>query len=167
MTPLPRPLLTPLLALVWAMLWGDYSSGTLAFGLALGLILPLCLPRPTLRNKPRARLNFLFRLVKISEFTVIVAWDILTSSVIVAIAILLRRNASLAPCFVTVPLALTRPQAITLLAATITLTPGTLTADLAADGRSLLIHCLDAPDPAAVRDQIKSRYETRIMEFME
>ena len=31
-----------------------------------------------------------------------------------------------------------------------------------ADGRSLLIHCLDATDADAVRDDIKSRYEARL-----
>ena len=37
-----------------------------------------------------------------------------------------------------------------------------VTADIAADGRALLIHCLDAPDPDAVRDDIKARYEARL-----
>ena len=49
-----------------------------------------------------------------------------------------------------------------MLANSITLTPGTLTADISADGRALLIHCLDAPDPEAVRDDIKARYESRL-----
>ena len=42
------------------------------------------------------------------------------------------------------------------------MTPGTLTADLSADGRLLLVHALHAPDPDAVRDEIKSRYEARL-----
>jgi multicomponent K+:H+ antiporter subunit E len=36
------------------------------------------------------------------------------------------------------------------------MTPGTLTADFSADGRALLIHSLHAPDPDAIRDEIKS-----------
>ena len=59
------------------------------------------------------------------------------------------------------------PEAITVLASTITLTPGTVSADMSNHGHSLLVHCLDAPDPAAVRDEIKERYERRLMEIFE
>ena len=45
--------------------------------------------------------------------------------------------------------------------------PGTVTADMSADGRSLLVHCLDATDADAIRDDIKSRYETRLMRIFE
>ena len=54
-----------------------------------------------------------------------------------------------------------------MLAATITLTPGTVTADMSACGRALLIHSLHAPDPDAVRDEIKSRYEARLKRIFE
>ena len=47
-------------------------------------------------------------------------------------------------------------------AGTITLTPGTLTAEFSADSKTLLIHALHAPDPDAIRDDIKSRYEARL-----
>jgi multicomponent K+:H+ antiporter subunit E len=47
------------------------------------------------------------------------------------------------------------------------MTPGTVTADMSADGRSLLVHCLDATDADAIRDDIKSRYETRLMRIFE
>jgi len=42
-----------------------------------------------------------------------------------------------------------------------------VSSDVAADGRSLLVHCLDAPDPDAVRDEIKTRYEARLKEIFE
>jgi multicomponent K+:H+ antiporter subunit E len=64
--------------------------------------------------------------------------------------------------FITVPIDLDSPEAITLLAGTITMTPGTVTADISSNGRALLIHSLHAPDPDAVRDEIKSRYEARL-----
>ena len=64
--------------------------------------------------------------------------------------------------WITVPVDLPCPEAIALLAGTITLTPGTLTAEFSADNRALLIHALHAPDPDATRDEIKSRYETRL-----
>jgi len=61
-----------------------------------------------------------------------------------------------------VPLDLETPEAITALAATITLTPGTVTSDLSADGRTLLVHCLDLADADAEVARIKDRYEKRI-----
>ena len=54
-----------------------------------------------------------------------------------------------------------------MLAGTITMTPGTLTADISACGRALLVHCLDTDDPDAVRDEIKQRYERRLKEIFE
>jgi multicomponent K+:H+ antiporter subunit E len=57
------------------------------------------------------------------------------------------------------------PEAITMLAGTITLTPGTVSADLSDEGHSLLVHVLHTEDPDAVRDDIKSRYEARLKEI--
>ena len=62
-------------------------------------------------------------------------------------------------------MALTSPEAITVLAGSITMTPGTVSADLAADGRSLLVHGLDVPDPEALVAEIKTRYEARLLEI--
>jgi multicomponent K+:H+ antiporter subunit E len=81
--------------------------------------------------------------------------------------ILFKANANTKPAWVTIPLDLRTPEAITVLAGTITMTPGTVSSDLSADGRSLLVHCLDAPDPNAVRDDIKARYERRLKEIFE
>lgn len=153
---LPHPGLTVLLTLTWLMLVNDFKWGSLVFGAFLGVILPvLTAPywpdRPRIRNWPAA-----------VGYLGIVIWDILKSNVSVALIVLFRPRAGLRPAWITIPLDLDTPEAITVLAGTITLTPGTVTADLSADGRALLIHCLDAPDPDAVRDDIKARYETRL-----
>ena len=66
-----------------------------------------------------------------------------------------------------IPLELRSPEAIAVLAGTITMTPGTVSADLSSDGRSLLVHCLDAADPDDVVASIKSRYERRLKEIFE
>jgi multicomponent K+:H+ antiporter subunit E len=68
---------------------------------------------------------------------------------------------------VTVPLDITSPEAITTLAGTITMTPGTLSADVSADGRALLVHCLDTGDPEATVAAIKRRYEDRLRRIFE
>jgi len=47
------------------------------------------------------------------------------------------------------------------------MTPGTVSSDIAADGHSLLVHCLNAEDPDAVVADIKQRYERRLKEIFE
>jgi len=83
----------------------------------------------------------------------------------VARLILFRRSDQLRVRWVTLPLELRSPEAITVLAGTITMTPGTVSCDLSADGRSLLVHCLDAPDAEEAVRQMKVRYEARLKEI--
>ncbi len=156
---LPHPLLTLLLTVIWLMLMNNVSLGALVFGLILGIIIPIVTApywpdRPVLRNWPM-----------VAEYVLVVLWDIVVANVVVAKTILFKRNADLRPAWVTVPLDLRSPEAITILAGTITMTPGTVSSDIAADGRAILVHCLDAPDPDAVRDEIKHRYERRLKEI--
>jgi len=158
---LPHPLLTIALTLIWAMLWNDFSGGTLAFGLLLGVGLPLYTSR-WWPGRPRVK-----NPAMMAEFLCIVLWDILKSNLVVAKAVVFRANGDLKPAWISIPLDLTSPEAITLLAGTITMTPGTLSAEITNAGSTLLIHCLDAPDPDAVRDEIKTRYEARIKEMFE
>ena len=67
--------------------------------------------------------------------------------------------------WIVIPLELRQPEAITVLAGTITLTPGTVSADLSDEGHSLLVHVLHTDDPDAERDAIKNRYERRLLEI--
>lgn len=158
---LPHPLLTLLLVAVWQMLVNYISLGTLVFGLILGIIIPLV----TAPYWPdRARLKNPGMIV---EFVLVVLWDIVVANIVVARTILFTRNEDMRSTWITVPLDLKTPEAITVLAGTITMTPGTVSSDISADGRSLLIHCLDAPHPDTVRDTIKQRYERRLKEIFE
>jgi len=157
----PHPLLTLLLVAVWQMLVNYISLGTLVFGLILGIVIPLV----TAPYWPdRARLK---NPAMIVEFVLVVLWDIVVANVVVARTILFRRNEDMRSTWITVPLDLRTPEAITVLAGTITMTPGTVSSDVSADGRSLLVHCLDAPHPDTVRDTIKHRYERRLKEIFE
>ena len=155
----PHPFLTVLLAVVWILLQGSLSAGMAVFGVILGIIIP----RITANwwpDRPQG-----FKLGRMIAYMVLVIWDILVANVQVAWIILTRRNSKLRPAWVLIPLDLRSPEAITVLAGTITLTPGTVSADLSDNGHSLLVHALDAPDPDAVRDEIKQRYEARLKEI--
>lgn len=152
----PHPRLALLLTLIWLVLVGQPGLGSLVLGGVLGVLIahltaPYWPGRPSEPNLPR-----------LAAYVALVGLDIVISNLVVARLVLLVPNARLRPAWVSVPLELTSPEAIAVLAATITLTPGTVCADLAGDGRALLIHCLHAPDPDAVRTAIKARYEARL-----
>ncbi|TFL18899.1 Na+/H+ antiporter subunit E [Jannaschia formosa] len=155
----PHPLLSLTLLLVWIGLVNKFTLGNLILGLALGLIIPM-ITAPYWPNRPR-----LARPVRIAEYVAIVLWDIVVANFQVAMIILLRKEPDIRSHWITVPLRLTSPEAITVLAGTITMTPGTVSATLAADASAILVHCLHTDDPNAVRDEIRSRYESRLLEI--
>lgn len=157
----PHPYLTLLLTLVWQLLSNGLSLNSLLFGLFLGIVIP-ALTHPYWPNRPKLR-NW----PKVAEYILVVLWDIIMANFTVARIVLFKPDGARKPAWVRIPLELRSPEAITVLAGTITMTPGTLTADLSAQGHSLLVHCLDAEDPDAVRDEIKSRYERRLKEIFE
>lgn len=157
----PHPLLTLLLAVVWIMLQNKVSAGMVVFGLILGVIIPVLTAR-WWPDRPDE-----MRLVPMLKYIILVCWDILVANVQVAWIILTKSNDQMKPNWVIIPLELKSPEAITILAGTITLTPGTVSADLSNEGHSLLVHALDAEDPDAVRDEIKDRYERRLLEIFE
>lgn len=156
---IPHPLLTLLLAVVWTLLQNDVTAGMVVFGVILGVIIPW-VTSPWWPDQPKG-----FRMGRMIAYAGVVLWDILVANVEVAWIVLTRPNSTLRPAWVVVPLDLRQPEAITVLAGTITLTPGTVSADLSDDGRSLLVHALDTDDPDAVRDDIKHRYERRLKEI--
>ncbi len=157
---LPHPLLTPILAVIWLLLNNSISPGHILLGVLLGWLIPLF----TLRFWPEA--ISIRRPWVLLRFLLLVLHDIITANLAVAWRIL-RRPEHLQPAFIEVPLALESDLAISFLANTICLTPGTVSAQLSQDRRTLLVHALDAPDPAAVLASIKSRYEAPLKEVFE
>ncbi len=153
---MPHPLLTLILTIVWTLLQNDISAGMIVFGLILGIVIPwgtsIWWP-----DRPMG-----FHPGRMVIYSIIVLWDIIVANLEVAWIVLTVPNAKLKPAWIMVPLDLRLPEAITLLAGTITLTPGTVSADLSDEGHSLLVHVLHTDDPDAVRDEIKERYENRL-----
>ena len=157
----PHPLLSFWLTITWLALVNKVTLGNLILGAVFGIVVALATAaywpgRPTIR-----------RPLKGAEYILLVLWDICVANVQVAMIILFKRNKDLTSHWVTVPLELTSPEAITVLAGTITMTPGTVSAVLSANGTSILVHCLHTDDPDAVRDEIKKRYERRLKEIFE
>ncbi|MEI2685159.1 MAG: Na+/H+ antiporter subunit E [Cypionkella sp.] len=152
----PHPYLSVLLVIIWMLLVDRLAIGSLVMAFVLATLIPI-LTEDYWPN--RAIVKHPLRLV---FYLAMVLWDVVLANIQVAAIILFKPNDKIASKWITVPLDLKTPEAISLLAGTITMTPGTLTADMSADGKALLIHALHAPDPDAFRDEIKSRYERRL-----
>ena len=156
---MPHPLLTLILAVVWILLQNEFSAGMAVFGVILGILIPW-VTSVWWPDTPKG-----FRLGKMVGYSFIVIWDIVIANIQVAWIVLTVPNSKLKPEWIVVPLELKQPEAITVLAGTITLTPGTVSADLSDEGHSLLVHVLHTDDPDGVRDEIKDRYERRLLEI--
>lgn len=155
---LPHPGLSVLLVTMWVVMVNDVTFGTLFLGLVFGFLVPL-FTAPWWPGRPDVRFGPAF------VYVGIVLWDIVVANFHVAAIILFRPNRDLRPAWLTIPLELTTPEAITVFAGTISLTPGTVSADISACGNYLLVHALDAPDPAAEVAKVKARYEARLKEI--
>jgi len=157
---LPHPLITLALTAVWLLLVNSMDSGQMVLGLALGWAIPLF----TLRFWPETlRIH---RPLALPRFIVRVLGDIVVANLNVA-RLILGRPERLRPAFVLVPLVLKSDLAISLLANTICLTPGTVSSRLSLDRRYLLVHTLDTADPDELVANIKARYEAPLQEIFE
>lgn len=155
---LPHPGLSVLLVAMWMVMVNDLTFGTLFLGLVFGIGVPI-FTAPWWPGRPYVR--FLPALAYVG----VVLWDIIVANFEVAAIVLFKPNHALRPAWLTIPLELTTPEAITVFAGTISLTPGTVSADVSACGRFLLVHALHAPDPASEVAKVKARYESRLKEI--
>ncbi len=158
---LPHPLLTLLLVIAWCLVANSASLNNILLGAILGVAIPL-LTAAYWPDAPRG-----FRAGRMLVYVAIVVWDIIVANFQVAWIVLSKQNRAMRSTWVTIPLELRTPEAITILAGTITLTPGTVSADLSDRGHALLVHALDAESAEEVRDEIKQRYERRLKEIFE
>lgn len=152
----PHPGLSVMLVVVWLLLANSVTVGGLLLGIVLGTVVPL-VTAPFWPDRPRLRYGW-----SLVDYLAVVVWDIAIANFQVARLILFRRNRDLRSHWLVIPLELRSPEAITALAGTISLTPGTVSADVSSDGRSLLVHALDVSDEAAEVERIKTRYERRL-----
>ena len=154
---LPHPALSAMLLIVWLLMANHITVGGIVLGGIFALILPK-FTQPFWPDRPRMRFRRAFL-----GYLAIVLVDIVVANFEVAAIILFKPTRDLRPAWLTIPLDLASPEAITVFAGTISLTPGTVSADVSACGRYLLVHALHAPDPAAEIAKVKARYEARLM----
>jgi multicomponent K+:H+ antiporter subunit E len=153
---LPHPGLSAMLLIVWLLMANSITIGGILLGGLFALVLPK-VTQPFWPDRPRMRFGR-----ALLGYVAIVLFDIVVANLQVAWLILFRRTRDLRVRWLVVPIDLATPEAITMLAGTISLTPGTVSSDVSADGRYLLVHALDVADGAAEVARIKSRYEARL-----
>ncbi len=158
---IPHPFLSLTLVFVWLALVNKFTLGNLLLGILFGIVIPM-LTAPYWPDRPKIR-----HPLKGLEYVLVVLWDIVVANVQVAAIVLFKREQDIHSKWIVVPLDVTSAEAITVLAGTITMTPGTVSTMLSADGASILVHCLHTDDPDAVRDEIKNRYERRLKEIFQ
>lgn len=157
---MPHPLLTLALLILWLLLVNQLSAGHIVLGALLGWLISFV----TSRFWPeQIRIRHPLTLLR---YLLILIVDIVRGSFHVA-HLILRGPAGLRPAFVRVPLVLQTDLAISLLANTISLTPGTVSALLSADRRTLIVHVLDTGDADALVAIIKQRYEVPLKKIFE
>ncbi len=160
---LPSPLLSLALLVTWLMLNESASAGHLLLGAALALALPW-LTRAWRPDVPRVG-----RVTTAMKLAGTVLTDIVKSNIVVA-RLILGDERRITPRFVWVPLSIRDAHGIVALAGVVTMTPGTLSADLSDDHRHLLVHAFDVDDDAAqaaLIADIQARYEAPLIRIFE
>lgn len=155
----PHPLLSLVLLCIWLLLHNTLAPGHILLGGALAILIPFASsafwPERVCIRRPGLLLKFVARVVL----------DIVTANLLVARWIL-GDNRKLHPAFIRYRLQLESPLAISALANTISLTPGTVSCDLSADRRYLLIHSLHVDDVEETVREIRQRYEQPLLEVL-
>ncbi|MDQ0143173.1 Na+/H+ antiporter subunit E [Cupriavidus necator] len=158
---LPHPWLSLILMLMWLMLVQSVAPGHWLLGAALGWAIGRLADRWLVLGAFRlARPDLILRL----SGQVLI--DIVKANLEVAVMVL-GRTARLRPAFIVVPLDVEHELATTALISIVSLSPGTLCAELSDDRRALLVHVLDLEEEAALVALIKSRYETPLKEIFQ
>jgi multicomponent K+:H+ antiporter subunit E len=157
---LPHPILTLMLLGLWLLLVNSVGAGQVLLGLLLAWLIPLFTARFW-----EAQVEIRRPLVLARFFGRVLA-DILIANIAVA-ALVVGPARNVRPGFIVMPLRLRGNVGVSLLANTISLTPGTLSAFLSADRTQLVIHALQADEPDDIIATIRERYEQPLLEALE
>ncbi|RTE86647.1 MULTISPECIES: Na+/H+ antiporter subunit E [Gammaproteobacteria] len=156
---IPHPVLSLLMLITWMVL-NSFSPGHFLLGTFLALLIPYLVqdfwPNAVKVHKP---LHLIWYIIKVTG-------DIMVANFVVAKQIL-GPSDKLNAAFFDIPLEIENDFTISVLAGTISLTPGTVSADLSPDRKRLIVHALNVNDIEAEINLIKQRYEQPLKEIFE
>jgi multicomponent K+:H+ antiporter subunit E len=157
---LPHPLLSLVLIVVWLFLVNTITFGHLFLGTLLGIAIPWFTNRFWPERPKIAKPFLLFRFFFLTFVT-----DVIVANITVVRLFLLPDISRLRPRFIEIPLDTQDPMVITILASVISLTPGTVSAEVSEDQKTLIVHGLDVADETLAVQTIKTRYEAPLKEI--
>jgi multicomponent K+:H+ antiporter subunit E len=153
---LPHPWFALWLLVAWLLLQQSLSAPTIVLGIVLALAPSWALGKLDL---PRVRVRSLGTLLVLLAR---VFGDIVRSNIAVA-RIIVSPRSRISSGFVAIPLEMTHPYALALLACIITATPGTIWVSHDSARQVLVIHVLDVVDESVWIANIKRRYEQPLL----
>jgi multicomponent Na+:H+ antiporter subunit E len=157
MTMALQVLLNFFLALVWMFMTVSFTPSGFAIGYLVGLLLIVLMRR-----------FFSYRLYTHRVWAVIFLFFLFLKELILAnfsvFKLVIQPRLSIRPAIFELETELTRDWEVTLLAALITLTPGTLVVAISDDQKKLYIHAIDFEDIDGAVQAIKTTFERAIME---
>ncbi len=151
-------LLNVILALTWCAASGAVTLHNFVVGFLVGYAILSVQPEIT-RSRTYGK-----KMYHIVAFAVYFILEVIIGALDVAAAVLWPFR-KLQPGIVAVPLDTRSAAEHTLLANIVTLTPGTMSIDLSADGKTLYVHVLNMESPEAVRKSIKNGLEARLIQL--
>ncbi len=157
---LPMPIHSLLLFVVWLLLNNSLAPGHLVLAVFFAIVIPLLTsgmqdPQPRFR-KPLVTARYALR----------VLGDIVVANFEVAVLVIGPAK-KLNPALIAIPLSIKHELTITILSSTVSLTPGTVSADISEDKKWLYVHVLNLTNKEALIALIKQRYERPLMEIFE
>jgi|TARA_B110001454_G_scaffold13596_1_gene12336 multicomponent K+:H+ antiporter subunit E len=155
---LPMPIHSLLLFAVWLLLNNTVAPGHIVLATFLAIVIPLITSgmqdsQPSF-HKPLVTLRYV----------IMVIGDIIVANFEVA-ALVIGPNKKLNPAFIAVPIEIEHELPITILASTVSLTPGTVSAEISEDKQWLYVHVLHMTDKDELIALIKQRYERPLREI--
>ena len=154
-------LLNLLLAVAWAALTGQVTLGGLFQGFLVGFA-ALWVIQPLFGETG----NYFTRVWRWGRLVVLFHYELVVSSLSVAWDVLTPRHRS-RPGILCVPLRAKGEAEVLLVTNLISLTPGTLSLDVAEDCNTLVIHAMFADDPEKIAAQIENGMERWVREALE
>ncbi len=148
------------LGLAWTAITGSFTAPNFLLGVGVGFVALMITQRvPGFPRYSRRSWNVvalvLYALLEIFRANLRVSRDILAGE-------------RMQPALVSVPIRSRTDTEVTLLAALVTLTPGTTAIDLSPDGEHMLVHFTNLPDGGVeeARDSVLSGFERRILQVL-
>jgi multisubunit Na+/H+ antiporter MnhE subunit len=153
------------LAVLWCLLVEEVSIAAFAVGYAVGAVVLVFSRRLTRAGTSSPRRAFQAgKIVAFTKLAVYFIYELIVANLQVS-WVIIRPRLRVQPAIIRLPIELEHDLSITALANIISLTPGTLTVDVAADRKSLVIHCLNVDDTEQAKRAIKERIEAPLKEL--